>query len=359
MPGAENAARTSRLRPIFFTTRLRVRIPNPKICRRRAHSSPTAPSIAGTRSGRRHHRDSKSARSRRNPGQSDARPVDRAVARAERTNNAKHRGNSKQRDGPMTQMLSPKEQSELNDRLTGADSDGDAATVQTLLAHGADVHALDDWALRWAVNNGHTETVHVLLAADADVHADNDWALCFSASGGHREIVQALLAAGANVHASDDYALRLAASNGHTVTVKTLLAHGADVHARDDEALCWAACNGHTETVKVLQEAIKSHNTQRLELERRQNPLYAGTGLIFAKSRPEDVEVLLRDAIAEQSSGVSAVAMLAQPGGVSAVAVLAQPGGVSVLTPLASASATGAQAERPDGREHIPLPLCP
>src|ERR1039457_5700142 len=210
MPGAENAARTSRLRPIFFTTRLRVRIPNPKICRRRAHSSPTAPSIAGTRSGRRHHRDSKSARSRRNPGQSDARPVDRAVARAERTNNAKHRGNFKQRDEPMTQMLSPKEQSELNDRLTGAASDGDAVTVQTLLAH------------------------------------------------------------------------------------------GADVHARDDEALCWAACNGHTETVKVLQEAIKSHNTQRLELERRQNPLYAGTGLIFAKSRPEDVEVLLRDAIADR-----------------------------------------------------------
>jgi hypothetical protein len=41
------------------------------------------------------------------------------------------------------------------------------------------------------------------------------------------------------------------------------------------------------------------------------------------------VEALLRDAVAEQSSGVSAL------------------------------RATGAQPERPDGREHVPLPLCP
>jgi ankyrin repeat protein len=127
-----------------------------------------------------------------------------------------------------------------------------------------------------------------------------------------------LLTAGADVNAWDDRALYYAAYWGHTETVKVLLASGANVHADHDMALHWAAQNGHTETVKVLQEAIKSQNTQRLELERQQNPLYAGTGLIFAKSRPEDVEALLRDAVAEQ------------------IAV-----------------------ERPDRREHVPLPLCP
>jgi hypothetical protein len=144
--------------------------------------------------------------------------------------------------------------------------------------------------------------------------------------------------------------------------VKTLLAADADVHAQDDWALRWATCNGYTETVKVLLEAIKSQNAQRLELERQ---LLGGTGLMVAESRPEDVEVLLRDAIAEQS-GISSLAAEKSALRCTQPRALAQPGGVSALAPasarsfpLCFAQLGGAQPERPDGRDHVPLPLCP
>jgi hypothetical protein len=94
-----------------------------------------------------------------------------------------------------------------------------------LLAAGADVHAENDRALRWASSNGHTEVVKILLAAGADVHAENDRALRWASESGHTEIVKLLLAANANVHAENDYALQLASNNGHTEVVKVLKDH--------------------------------------------------------------------------------------------------------------------------------------
>jgi ankyrin repeat protein len=127
--------------------------------------------------------------------------------------------------------------------------------VEYLLAAGADVHADNDGALRWASYNGHTEMVKVLLAADADVHADNDGALRWASDEGHTEVVKVLLAAGADVHAKNDWALRWASDKGHTEVVKVLLAAGADVHADNDDALRWASRYGHTEIVKLLLAA--------------------------------------------------------------------------------------------------------
>ena len=56
----------------------------------------------------------------------------------------------------------------------------------------------------------------------------------------------------ANIHADDDYALRWAAKYGHLEVVKYLVSKGADIHADDDYALRWAAENGHLEVVKYL-----------------------------------------------------------------------------------------------------------
>src|ERR1017187_6902498 len=139
------------------------------------------------------------------------------------------------------QNLSPNEQQDLDNRLIAAASNGNTATVQTLLAHGADVHARNDHALRRAADTGHTETVKVLLAAGADIHAIDDQALRWAAEGGCTETVNLLLAHDADVHALDDGALRVAVDNGHTETVKALIASGADVHAEDDWALRLAA----------------------------------------------------------------------------------------------------------------------
>ena len=58
---------------------------------------------------------------------------------------------------------------------------------------------------------------------------------------------------GANIHASNDYVLRWASENGHLEVVKLLLANDADVHANDDYALRWASENGHLEVVKYLR----------------------------------------------------------------------------------------------------------
>jgi len=67
-------------------------------------------------------------------------------------------------------------------------------------------------------------------------------------------IIQELIEAGANVHADNDHALRWASEYGHSEIVKILLSAGADVHANDDMALQWASENGHSEVVKILKK---------------------------------------------------------------------------------------------------------
>ena len=145
----------------------------------------------------------------------------------------------------------------LNDfALRIAATNGRTETVQVLLDDGADVHAVEDYALRWAADKGHTETVKLLLDAGANVHAMDDYALRYAAYNGHTETVQVLLDAGADVHAEKDYALRWAVIKRHTETVQVLLDAGADVHIGGDKPLRYAVANGHTETVKVLKDHI-------------------------------------------------------------------------------------------------------
>ena len=69
--------------------------------------------------------------------------------------------------------------------------------IRDRLAHGADVHADSDWALRAASRDGHLAVVEILLAHGANVHALNDAALREASERGHLAVVQALLAAGA------------------------------------------------------------------------------------------------------------------------------------------------------------------
>ena len=97
----------------------------------------------------------------------------------------------------------------VNDALCDAAWFGRIETIQLLLqlpltcgfTQGADVHANNERALRFAANNGQTKTVQFFLQAGADVHADDDEALREAAENGHVETVQVLLQAGANVHA--------------------------------------------------------------------------------------------------------------------------------------------------------------
>jgi ankyrin repeat protein len=56
----------------------------------------------------------------------------------------------------------------------------------------------------------------------ADLHADDDNALRWASQNG------------AHLHAEDDYALQWASQNGHLAVVELLLEHGADLHAHSD-----------------------------------------------------------------------------------------------------------------------------
>ena len=127
------------------------------------------------------------------------------------------------------------------------------SVFKTLVDEGADVHAGDDYALRWASARGHLDTVKFLVEQGANVHADNDFALRWASGNGHLDIVKFLVEQGADVHAGDDHALKWASGNGHLDTVKFLVEQGADVHADNDFALRWASRNGHLDVVGFLK----------------------------------------------------------------------------------------------------------
>jgi ankyrin repeat protein len=146
------------------------------------------------------------------------------------------------------------------------------------------LHAYEEYALRWASENGYLEVVKELVKKGADVHAGNDIALIEASYAGHVEIVKFLLANSANINAIDDEdecALSLACETGHidivkilfndanihvnvdelfilasrfgqVEVVKFLLENGANIHAKNDDAIIYASQNGCLEVVKFL-----------------------------------------------------------------------------------------------------------
>ena len=149
--------------------------------------------------------------------------------------------------------------------LHQAISRGDLATVQALLARGADVDERDNGETALIVA-AHTryDIVQVLLDAGSNVNAENPYgrtALMAAASRGNRDIVQSLLAAGADVNRKDHQgytALIFAAMIGHPSIAQILLANGADPHVeteRGQTALSLATRNSDTEIIRLLLEA--------------------------------------------------------------------------------------------------------
>ena len=124
--------------------------------------------------------------------------------------------------------------------LKGCSANRDVEGVRYLVERcGANVHAGEEEALRYAIENGHLEMVKYLGLQGADVHADDDAALRWASFGGNLEMVKYLvLECGANVHAMNEAALQLASYNGQLEVVKYLVLEcGADVHAEDERAL--------------------------------------------------------------------------------------------------------------------------
>ena len=139
-------------------------------------------------------------------------------------------------------------------QLINASECGDLDNVKQLIENGADIHAENDWALRFSADNGHLNVVKYLVENGANIHTQDDHALCWSAGYGYLDVVKYLVENGANIHAQNDHALCWSAENGHLKVVRLLLENGADIHADDDYALCSSAYRDHLEVVRLLLE---------------------------------------------------------------------------------------------------------
>jgi hypothetical protein len=230
-------------------------------------------------------------------------------------------------------------------KFVEAVQNGDFQAAADAYIAGANIHWKDEWALRWAAATGNMEMI-ILLAGDdgallteddADIHALNDQAIRLARQYGHTEVVEylkskgagemnnvktpdltkscrerndhfqncdscpdgscgdntnpvasslyhtqeemdeldegtykfieaveskdflamsdAILSLGANIHWKDEWALRWAAATGDIRTVSFLVNMGAYTHALNDDALNLARKNGHDEMVEFLTMA--------------------------------------------------------------------------------------------------------
>lgn len=154
---------------------------------------------------------------------------------------------------------------------------GDGAAVNALLAHGADVNATglsieaianggddtpDSTPLTEALGQGHVGIAESLLKHGASVNAPNslgETPLMLSVSLGDVPAVKLLLANGADVNAKADNgktSLMLAAEGARVDIAQLLLAKGADVNAKDNDgatALIWGTY--HPAIVQLLKGA--------------------------------------------------------------------------------------------------------
>jgi hypothetical protein len=139
----------------------------------------------------------------------------------------------------------------LDKQMHDAAKQGDIATLETLLANGADIDGgRHETPLSMAAFHNQMETVQYLLRKGADIHSHYGHALISAAAAGNLDIVKFLLSKGADIHERNDLALANAANMGRLETVKFLLDYGADIHAGDEQALDYAA-SGHQRKVAM------------------------------------------------------------------------------------------------------------
>ncbi len=146
-----------------------------------------------------------------------------------------------------------------DNKLMKGSRNGKLDHVIISLKNGANIHARNDYALRYSSENGHIEVVKYLVELKPDganIHTDDDYSLRWASRNGHLDIVKYLVELkldGANIHTRNDGALIWASFNGHLDIVKYLISHGANIHAQDDGALRWASRNDQIEVVKYLE----------------------------------------------------------------------------------------------------------
>ena len=152
-----------------------------------------------------------------------------------------------------------------NKALLEAAINDDVASIQSLLAAGADVNAKDDASITpliWAAHYGHTKSARLLISHGADINARSTagfTAIIFAAQYGYVENVRLLLKSNADLRARNKdgmNALVSAGFGGRSDVWDVLKAAGAEVESPIQELICEAAL-GRTEVVeKMLGDGI-------------------------------------------------------------------------------------------------------
>lgn len=212
----------------------------------------------------------------------------------------------------------------IDDRLIAAARDGDAATLDALLAAHPDRIGLraqpyDMPLLHLAAKDA--ASVDVLLRHGADVHArdtgDNTYAIHWAAAAGAVDAVERLIAAGSDVvGAGDDHALEVIGwatcwndcdDDAHRRVADLLIAHGANHHVFSAIAFDLA-----DELRRIVARDPGSLSHRMSHNENQQVPLQFATRM----RRPSMIELLLdlgADPLAVDGSGFPIAAYAETP----------------------------------------------
>lgn len=135
---------------------------------------------------------------------------------------------------------------------------GDLDVFYYLVEVGANIHAYDEHALRWAAYKGHQSIVEFLVGKGAK----NELALINASEKGHLDIVKFLVKSGFDVNAKACYgktSLIQAAAYGRLEVVKFLVKFGADIEAKNvwqETALYLATKHVYGKVAKFLVDSI-------------------------------------------------------------------------------------------------------
>ena len=146
----------------------------------------------------------------------------------------------------------------LNDQLFTAAQAGNTATIEALIAKGADVNAQNNYGETPLFNAKNKEIAELLIAKGADVNSRTiiGWTPLFNAK--NKEIAELLIAKGADVNAKEKDGttpLSNAASSDSKEVAELLIAKGADVNAKNNAGwtpLHYAASGDSKDVTKLL-----------------------------------------------------------------------------------------------------------
>ena len=128
----------------------------------------------------------------------------------------------------------------------------DVNVIKELINEGANIHADNEFPLRWAVENNYPEIVKLLIDYGANIHIEEEEALITASINGYFDIVKLLVDEGADIHIKGEYPLIWSIIYGYTDIVKLLVENGVDIHIARDYPIQIAIEYDHREIIKYL-----------------------------------------------------------------------------------------------------------